>query len=107
MKLSGAQSKFEARSCSVAVGHRQSVHYWKRCAVCAHDFFSFSDSGHLPQAGISDATFYTWKRQYASLEVQELRELRSLREENRRLKRIVADLTLDRQIRQEIVSEKL
>ena len=47
-----------------------------------------------------------WKRQYAGLGVQELRELRSLREENGRLKRIVADLTLD-QILQEIVSKKL
>jgi len=55
--------------------------------------------------GISQATFYMWKRQYAGLGVQELRELRSLREENGRLKRIVADLTLDRQILQEIVSK--
>lgn len=50
--------------------------------------------------GISQATFYMWKKQYAGLGVQELRELRSLREENGRLKRIVADLTLDRQILQ-------
>jgi len=57
--------------------------------------------------GISQATFYIWKKQYAGLGVQELRELRSLREENGRLKRIVADLTLDRQILQEIVSKKL
>lgn len=57
--------------------------------------------------GISQATFYMWKKQYAGLGVQELRELRSLREENGRLKRIVADLTLDRQILQEIVSKKL
>lgn len=57
--------------------------------------------------GISQATFYMWKRQYAGLGVQELHELRQLREENGRLKRIVADLTLDRQILQEIVSRKL
>jgi putative transposase len=57
--------------------------------------------------GVSQATFYMWKKQYAGLGVQELRELRSLREENGRLKRIVADLTLDRQILQEIVSKKL
>ena len=56
---------------------------------------------------VSQATFYIWKKQYAGLGVQELRELRSLREENGRLKRIVADLTLDRQILQEIVSKKL
>jgi putative transposase len=57
--------------------------------------------------GISQATFYNWKKQYAGLGVQELGELRQLREENGRLKRIVADLTLDRQILQEIVSKKL
>lgn len=57
--------------------------------------------------GISSATFYLWKKQYAGLGVQELRELRQLRDENGRLKRLVADLSLDRQILQEIVSKKL
>jgi putative transposase len=57
--------------------------------------------------GISQATFYMWKKQYAGLGVQELRELRQLRDENNRLKRLVADLSLDRQILQEIVSKKL
>ena len=48
------------------------------------------------QLGISDATFYVWKKRYAHLGVSELRKLRSLEEENRRLKQVVADLTLDK-----------
>jgi len=57
--------------------------------------------------GVSQASFYTWKKQYAGMGVQELRELRQLRDENSRLKRLVADMSLDRQILQEIVSKKL
>jgi putative transposase len=59
------------------------------------------------KTGISEATFYSWKKQYAGLGISELRELRQLRDENGRLKRLVADLSLDRQILQEVVSKKL
>jgi len=57
--------------------------------------------------GISEQTFYRWKKQYAGLGVSELRELRQLREENSKLKSLVADLSLDKHILQEIVSKKL
>lgn len=59
-----------------------------------------------PQIGISDATFYTWKK-YADLGVSELRKLKQLEDENARLKRIVADLTLDKQILPEVVRKKI
>ncbi len=57
--------------------------------------------------GISEQTFYTWKRKYAGVGLTELRELRQLREENAKLKRLVADLTLDKHMLQEIVRKKL
>ena len=59
------------------------------------------------KVGISQATYYLWKRKYTGVWVGELRELRQLRDEVGRLKRLVADLSLDRQILQDIVSEKL
>jgi putative transposase len=58
------------------------------------------------QMGISEATFYVWKRKYGSLGVTELRQLRQLQDENARLKRLVADLTLDRHILQEVIKKK-
>ncbi|MEO8726930.1 MAG: transposase [Acidobacteriaceae bacterium] len=57
--------------------------------------------------GISQQTFYLWKKKYAGLGLSELRELRQLREENAKLKRLVADLSLDRHVLQEIVAKKL
>ena len=59
------------------------------------------------QIGISDATFYTWKKKYADLGISEVRRLKMLEDENARLRRIVADLTLDKQILQEVVRKKL
>jgi putative transposase len=57
--------------------------------------------------GISQQTYYLWKKKYAGLGLSELRELRQLREENAKLKRLVADLSLDRHVLQEIVAKKL
>ncbi len=55
--------------------------------------------------GISQQTFYLWKKKYAGLGLSELRELRQLREENAKLKRLIADLSLDWYILQEIVAK--
>jgi putative transposase len=57
--------------------------------------------------GISEATYYKWKKRYGNLGLLEIRELRQLRDENARLKRLVADLTLDRHILQEVVKKKI
>jgi putative transposase len=57
--------------------------------------------------GISDATFYVWKKKYASLGVTELRRLKQLEDENARLKRLVGDLMLDKNILQEVIRKKL
>ncbi len=58
------------------------------------------------QHGISSATFYKWKAKYGGLEVSEARRLRQLEDENRRLKQIVADLTLDNQALKTVVAKK-
>ena len=55
--------------------------------------------------GISEATFYVWKKKYSGIEPSELRRLRQLEEENRRLKQIVADLSLDKAMLQAVVKE--
>ena len=56
--------------------------------------------------GVSQATFFRWKRKFGGLGVPELRELRQLREENRKLKGLVADLSLDKMILQEAMRKK-
>jgi putative transposase len=52
-------------------------------------------------------TFYRWKKKFAGLGVAELRRLKQLEDENRRLKRLVADLTLDKQMLQDALSKKI
>jgi transposase-like protein len=58
------------------------------------------------EMGVSAQAFYIWKRRYASVGVSELRALRQLRDENRQLKTLVADLTLAKHILQEVLSKK-
>ena len=55
---------------------------------------------------VTETTFYRWRKQYTGLDVSELRELKQLREENRRLKTVVADLTLDKTILRDALGKK-
>jgi putative transposase len=63
-------------------------------------------AGLIRRVGISAQTFYRWKKQYVGLEVDQVRQLKQLQEENRRLKRLVADLTLDKAMLQDVLSKK-
>ena len=57
--------------------------------------------------GVTQATFYRWKKKFAGMGVSEVRRLRQLEDENRKLKQLVADLSLDKHMLQEIVRKKL
>ena len=56
--------------------------------------------------GISEATFYVWKERFGTLGTPEIRELRQLRDENAKLKAVVADLTLDRALLHDVIKKK-
>ncbi len=58
------------------------------------------------QVGISEQTFYRWKKQYAGMQSDQVRELKQLQDENTRLKKLVAELSLDKAILQDINSKK-
>ena len=59
------------------------------------------------KAGISDATFYNWRKRYAGLMPSEVRRLRQLEDENAKLKRLVADLSLDKAMLQDVLSKNV
>ncbi len=59
------------------------------------------------KSGISQATYFNWKKKYAGLLPTEMRRLKQLEEENERLKRIVADLSLDKEMLQDVIKRKL
>ena len=56
--------------------------------------------------GITEQTFYRWKKKFGGMGVAEVRRLKQLEEENRNLKQLVADLSLDKQILQDVLSKK-
>jgi len=56
--------------------------------------------------GISEATYYVWRKKYGQMAIAEIRRLRQLEDENRKLKQLVADLTLDKVILQEVLAKK-
>jgi putative transposase len=60
----------------------------------------------IRKAGISEQTFYRWKAKYAGLEVDQVRQIAQLQEENLQLKRLVADLTLDKTMLQDVLAKK-
>jgi putative transposase len=59
------------------------------------------------KAGISPATYFNWKKKYAGLMPTEMKRLKQLEDENSRLKKIVADLTLDREMLQDVIRRKI
>ena len=60
----------------------------------------------IRKTGISEQTFYRWKKKYGGLGIAELRRLRQLEEENQKLKQLVADLSLDKAMLQAVISKK-
>ncbi len=60
----------------------------------------------IRQIGISEQTFYRWKKQYAGLESDQVREFKQLADENARLKKLVAELSLDKAVLQDVLSKK-
>ena len=61
----------------------------------------------IRQLGITEQTFYRWKRKYGGLDPSDLRRLRLLEDENKKLKQMVADLSLDKAMLQEVIEKKL
>lgn len=66
-----------------------------------------STSDICREYGIAAPTFYSWKQKYSGMDAQQLKELKSLQEENRRLKQMFADLSLDHRILKDIIEKKL
>ena len=71
------------------------------------EIFSIPVAEVCRKAGISQATFFNWKKKYGGMLPNEMRRLKQLEDENRRLKSIVADLSLDKEMLQDVIKRKL
>ena len=60
----------------------------------------------LRRVGVSEQTFYRWKKQYVGMEADQARQMKQLQEENSRLKQLVADLSLDKTMLQDVLRRK-
>lgn len=76
-------------------------------AVAAAGLARFAQVEICRKMGIAEATFYVWRKKYGGLGPSELKRLRVLEDENRKLKQLVADLSLDKAMLQEVVTKKL
>lgn len=75
--------------------------------VLKHDEVGVPVTEVIRKAGISEQTFYRWKKQYVGLEVDQVRQLKQVQEENTRLKQLVAELTLDKVMLQDVLAKKV
>ena len=75
-------------------------------AVLKQTEMGLTVSDLIRQLGISEQTFYRWKKQYGGLQSEQVRELKQLVEENGRLKKLVAELSLDKAVLQDVLSKK-
>jgi putative transposase len=92
--MDGPMKKTQYTEEQIAFALRQAEHGASVAEVCR-------------KMGVSEQTFYRWKKKYGGLGVAELRRLKQLEEENRKLKQLVADLSLDKAMLQEVLSKKL
>jgi putative transposase len=75
-------------------------------SILRHAELGMEVSDIVRQLGISEQTFYRWKKQYPGMQVEGVRELKILQDENARLKKLVAELSLDKAILQDVASKK-
>jgi len=89
-------------------GRKRSISVKSRLRLCSRQAESGTSVAEIIRKhGISEQTFYRWKKRFAGLGIAELRRLRILEEENRKLKQLVADLSLDKKMLQDVISKKL